>query len=65
LREQVRLGLATANKIPYLELKIDANQAVLQDITFTETHLEAKIIAKEVELALSVEHMQDKLGIVV
>ena len=65
LRNQIRLGLATANKLPYLDLKIDANEAQLSDVVFTDTHLNAKIVAKEVEVALSVEHMEDNLGLLV
>lgn len=57
IREQIRLGLATANKLPYIDLKVDANTTKLNDVKFTETHLLAKIIAKEVEVAIAVDHL--------
>ncbi len=60
---QIRHGLAIANKIPYLDLKVDANLIAISDIQFTESHLEAKILAKEVEVAIALEHLKDHINL--
>lgn len=59
LREQIRLGLAKANTIAFLDLKINANEASLSNIEFTETHLNASITTKEVEVAVLLEHIDN------
>ena len=63
LIEQIRHGLAMANKIPYLDLKVDANLITISDIQFTTSHLEAKILAKEVEVAIALEHLKDHINL--
>ncbi len=59
IREQIRIGLAKANTIAFLNLKINANEASLSNIEFTKTHLNATITANEVEVALLLEHIEN------
>lgn len=59
IQEQIRIGLAKANKIAFLDLKINANEATLFDVEFTESHLKATIRAREVEVAVLLEHMDN------
>lgn len=59
IREQIRLGLAKANNIAFLDLKINANEASISNIEFTDTHLNATISTKEVEVAILLEHVDN------
>ena len=59
IREQIALGLAKANNIAFLDLKINANEASLSNIEFTDTHLNATITTKEVEVAILLEHVDN------
>ena len=59
IREQIRLGLAKANTIGFLDLRINANEASLSNVEFTDTHLNATITTKEVEVAILLEHIDN------
>lgn len=59
IREQIRLGLAKANTVAFLDLRINANEASLSNIEFTDTHLNATITTKEVEVAILLEHVDN------
>lgn len=63
LIEQIRHGQALANKIAYLDLRMDANLTQLAQVQFTESHLEAKIVAKEVDVAIALEHLKDQIEV--
>ena len=59
IREQIRLGLSKAKTIAFLDLKINANEASLSNIEFTEAYLNATITAKEVEVAVLLDHIEN------
>jgi len=59
IREQIRLGLAKANTIGFLDLRINANEASLSNVEFTDIHLNATITTKEVEVAILLEHIDN------
>ena len=59
IREQMRLELTKAKNIDFLNLRINANEAMLSNAQFTDNHLNATITTKEVEVVILLEHVEN------
>ncbi|MBT3545817.1 MAG: hypothetical protein HN488_10765 [Saprospiraceae bacterium] len=55
----MRLELTKAKNIDFLNLRINANEAMLSNAQFTDNHLHATITTKEVEVVILLEHIEN------